>query len=129
MSERLSQYYSKKARRELRGDLAYPLMAFGISAIVFVGYGLAQIGSVAGLAFVVAGTVLGFVAYGMYRCHGWVRWPAVLLLAIGCGLAAWHALTDGASISTVVQVAGCGFGAIYLALPSTAELFVSARGE
>ena len=78
MSLRLQQYRRKKARGELRNDLAYPLVVFALSAVFLAGYGLLNLGSPLCWAALSGAVVLTTVGYGMYRCRRWARWPPLI---------------------------------------------------
>jgi len=127
MSSRLQQYRQKKARGGLRSDLRLPLIMFGVSGAFGVGAGLVHLDSVRGWFWLVGGLAFGAIAYGIWKGRGWCRWPAAVILAISGVHGVVRIFADGPGYRSVFDaLVFCAF-AVYLALPSTAELFAASR--
>lgn len=87
-----------------------------VEALVLVGYGVAELASVAGgriavalttgVFFALYGGFLGWCAYALYRLHSWARSPVVLaqLIQIGVALSFWGGATKPVAI-TLIAVA------------------------
>ena len=82
MSTRLDTYQQRKARAELRRELLWPLLVFGINAPAFWICGCLHLASRTGRASLLFGLVFAVVGWGLLRCQSWARWPAAGTLAL-----------------------------------------------
>jgi hypothetical protein len=128
MSSRLDRYRRNKARSELRGDLAYPVLVCAGSAAGCAVYGVANATTPLGWASLAAAPVLGAIGLGMVRGRSWIRWPAAALFALGAAAGLALVVRDGATPFRVLHTLLYAAFAGYLAMPATGELFRAARG-
>jgi len=123
MSTRLDTYQQRKARAELRRELLWPLLVFGINAPAFWICGCLHLASRTGRASLLFGLVFAVVGWGLLRCQSWARWPAAGTLALNAIWALVSLVTDGIAWLPAVHLVIDAVFAIYCVQPSTGVLF------
>lgn len=127
MGEGLERYRRKRARSEFRGDLAYPILAFGSLGLVATGYGVVTLPSSDGWISLASGAVSLVLAYGLWACWLWIRWPAVVLFATGAVVEIAGLVHDPRDATSWIRAFVLSALTLDLASPTTRALLARAN--
>jgi hypothetical protein len=119
----MKRYHKRKARGELRSELWYPLSGLGLGAIVLAIVGVQNFWSLFAVACLLGSAVLAIVAVALYQGKSWVRWPGAFVFGALCVSGVLALVREGFDGGILWKTVLTGIFALYLAEPSTAELF------